>query len=333
MRVRPIALGLFLVVLFIIPVITKDPYYLHVFIAAGIQCILAVGFWMLLTAGNITVAQATFLGIGAYTSVVLVMKAGLPFWGAFPIAGIVAGLLGLLLGYPTLRLRGVYFVMVTLGFGMILGTFWGRWWWLFGFHTGVLNIPSPGSVSLFGLYTIQFSSHHRVSFYYLILIFALIMLFIMYRLTHSRIGLTFQAIRGSDELAKSVGIDLARYRVIAFSATCFFAGIAGSFYAHYMGFISNVDFGFGQSVHVLMAVMIGGSGAFTGPIVGVGFLSLLNELLRPLQEYIPLVHGAMLIVVMVFLPGGIYGTWQRASSRVWQRARRSFVKEKGDLVR
>lgn len=318
MRTRQIAVGVLIVALFALPAFTRDPYYLHLLITAGIQCILAVGFWMLLTAGNITVAQASFMGIGSYMSVLLVMRLGWSFWEAFPVSGIVAAIFGLVLGIPTLRLRGVYFVMVTIGFGMILGTVWTRYWWAFGFHTGVINIPAPGSISLFGLYTIQFDSQHRVSFYYLTLLFALVILLIVYRMTHSRIGLTFSAIRSAEDLSASVGISLSRYRVIAFTVICFFAGATGSLYAHYSGFISNQSFGFQQSANVLMSTVIGGTGAFAGPILGVGFMAVLSEVLRPFQEYIPLVQGSILILVMVFLPGGIYGSVQLATAKVRQ---------------
>lgn len=319
MRARQIAVGVLIVALFAIPVFTRDPYYLHVLIAAGIQAILAVGLWMLLTAGNITVAQASFLGIGSYMSVLLVVRLGWSFWAAFPVCGLVASAFALILGVPTLRLRGVYFVMVTVGFGMILNTVWTRYWWVFGFHTGVIDIPPPGSVSLFGLYTIQFGSQYRVSFYYLTLLFALVMLLIMYRMTHSRVGLTFNAIRSADDLSASVGINLSRYRIIAFTATCFFAGAAGSLYAHYTTFISNQSFAFQQSANVLMATVIGGTGAFAGPILGVGFMSVLSEVLRPLQEYIPLVQGATLILVLVFMPRGIFGAVETGSAWVKQR--------------
>jgi len=323
MRAKQIAVGVLVVALFALPLFTRDPYYLHILIIAGIQCVLAVGFWMLLSAGNITVAQASFLGIGSYMSVILVMKLGWTFWEAFPICGIIAGIFGLLLGLPTLRLRGVYFVMVTVGFGMILRTVWARYWWAFGFHTGVIDIPAPGSISLFGLYTIEFSSTSKVSFYYLTMIFVAVILFTVYRLTHSRVGLTFAAIRSADDLSASVGIDLSRYRVIAFTLVCFFAGITGSLYAHYSSFISNENFGFQQSANVLMATVIGGTGAFAGPIIGTGFMALLSEVLRPLQEYIPLVQGAILILVMVFMPGGIWGAVQSGAD--WTKQRRSLA--------
>ncbi len=321
MRAKQIAVVVLVVAFFAVPAFTRDSYYLHLLITAGIQATLAVGLWMVLNAGNITMAQATFLGIGSYTSVLLVVKAGWPFWVSIPACGIVAAVIGFLLGIPTLRLRGVYFVMVTVGFGMILNIVWTRFWWVWGFHTGVMNIPAPDTISVLGLFNIEFSTQERVSFYYLTLIFVLVILVIVYRITHSRIGLTFSAIKSADDLSASVGINLSRYRIIAFTAACFFAGATGALYAHYTGFISNQVFGFQQSANVLMATVIGGTGGFVGPIIGTGFFAVLSEVLRSLQEYIPLVQGAILILVLVFMPGGIWGTSQGVYA--WAKRRMS----------
>jgi branched-chain amino acid transport system permease protein len=300
---------------FLLPVGVKDPYLLHIFISIFIWSILTLGIRLILVTGHLNAAQASFMGMGAYTSGILALKLGWSFWIGLPIAGMVAALLALAIGYPTLKIKGVYFVMVTFGLTEVFRHIWMMWTGLFGGPQGLLGIPRPGAIKIGGL-VLAFTT--KVPFYYLAFVLMLVTIIVMRRLDSSRIGMTLRSIPQADLLAESVGVNVMGYKVLAFVIGSFFAGLAGSFWGHYFTYASPWDFTFANSVNMLIYAVMGGPSSVWGPIIGCFVMLTLDEVLRPIQQFMPIVLGAILITVLLFIPGGFITIPQRVRA-LWKR--------------
>lgn len=305
------------VVSFLVPVFTQDPYWLDILIKIGFWIMLTVGLQLMMTAGIASVAQAAFMGIGAYTSVLLVMRLGFSFWAALPLAGIVAALFAIVIGIPSLRVKGVYFIIVTLALSQVIRLIWTRWVGLFGGAQGILNIPPPNAISI-GASKIDFSYGHRAEYYYLTLVITLICIIVAYRLNWSRIGTTCRAIREAEPLAAHAGVYPLKYKLLVFSLGCLFAGLAGSLQAPYLFYISSETFPLMNSMYVIIYAMIGGTAGVAGPIVGPILMVLVAEQLRFLKSYMPILFGVVLILVMSFLPDGLMSVPQLLAS-AWRK--------------
>jgi len=286
---------------FLLPLFVKDPYYFHILISIFIWSILTLGIRLILVVGHLNAAQATFMGMGAYTSGILAKNLGWSFWLGLPIAGVVAAILALAVGYPTLKIKGVYFVMVTFGLTEVFRHIWMMWTDLFGGPQGLLGIPRPNPIKL-GVLTIAFTT--KVPFYYLALILLLITVVVMQRLDRSRVGMTLRSIPQADLLAECIGVNVMGYKVLAFVIGAFFAGLAGSFWGHYFTYASPWDFTWSNSLYMLIYAVMGGPGSVWGPIVGCFVMLVVDELLRPIHQYMPIVLGSILILVLLFIPGG-----------------------------
>ncbi|RLG90788.1 MAG: branched-chain amino acid ABC transporter permease [Candidatus Hecatellales archaeon] len=310
---KPKILGVIvgLIVVFLLPLWVKNPYYLHILIMMGIWIILVSSLNLIVGyTGQVSLCHTIFYGIGAYTSAILVAKYGWSFWTALPLAGVVAALTSTLIGYPSLRLRGHYLGIATLAFAVIMNMVFCNWKALTYSPTGlpggpgfVEGVPRPEPAffkSDFG-------------YYYLTYIITLISLFIIYRLVNSPIGRAFTAIREDEELAEAMGLDVAKYKFLAFTVGCFFAGIAGSLYAHYMITVVPDTFTFLTSMDVLIGVVVGGIGTFTGSILGAIFMVIVPEILAfPFAEaYVAalqiIIYAIVLIVVVNITPRGLAG--------------------------
>lgn len=320
-RVKLAVLAVVVILLILMPVITRETYYLHILNIIGIEIVLAVGLWLMMSAGNISLGQYAFLGLGAYTSAVLVTKLGFNVWAGLPIAAVMCAVAATLLGLPSLRLRGVYFIMVTLGFGEISSLVYLKWRDLTNGAIGIRNIPPPNSIPLPGG-KIEFGIGHDVSYYYLMLVIVIITVAVIYRLSASRVGITFRAIRDADGLAEHCGVTIIRYKLLAFVVATTFAGVAGWFVAHYNFYISPLGWGLHQSMLVILYTMIGGVGSIAGPVAGAAVLIFLSEAMRGFKEFVPMVYGALVIVIIMFLPGGLASVPGRVMSLV-NRFRRS----------
>lgn len=255
-----------------------------------------------MSTGQCSFAHAAFWGIGAYASALFTMKIGLSFWISLPLAGIIAAVFAIPIGLICLRLKGPYFFIITLAFGQIILLTEKSWVSLTGGTNGISGVPAPNAISIAG-FTIQFLS--KASFLYLIMFLMLITLFVMYRLERSRFGMTCEAIRETDALAETVGIDILRYKMMAFVAACFFAGIAGGFYAHYLAYVAPDYFSSAQSLNLLIYMMVGGVSSATGAILGTTIVTIVHEVFRPIALYEPIVFGFILIMVLMFVPGGL----------------------------
>jgi branched-chain amino acid transport system permease protein len=312
-----------ILLLFLIPLFVKDAYYIHILIMVGINVILASSLRTISTTGQFSLAHAGFMAIGAYTSALLVMRLGLSFWVALPLAGIAAALLALIVGYPFVRVRRVYFAMLTLFAGEVIRLVIVQWKGLTGGSTGLTGVPPPNPVVIPGLLNITFTA--KVPYYYLILILVLITLLFFYRIERTRIGAIFMAIQQGDSIAESVGINTAGYKVLALCIGCFFAGIAGSFYAHYILVVSPTSFTVLQTIYMLVYITVGGRRGFFGAALGAVVLTILPEAFRVLQEYQPMIFAVILVVIIFYLPEGLISLPRAVRSKMAKPSKGSLT--------
>lgn len=292
------------------PLFSANRYLHHLLIMACIWGIAANALNLVMGfAGQVNLAHGAFFGIGAYTSGLLMLKLGLSFWLALPIACLTAALFGLLIGMPALRTRGAYFAIGTLCFNVIVTVIIDRWEALTEGQRGLLGIPSPGPVPLPFGWTIRFDNN-MIATYYLLFGLLLLSLFITQRIVRSLTGRSFRAVRGNEDLSASIGINPFRTKLIAFVTSTFFAGLSGSLYASYIGFLSPDISDFHVSFEVLIYVMFGGIGTLAGPIIGATILPMISEMLHALAAYRMVAYGVMLLLVIIFLPSGIIGGLQ-----------------------
>jgi branched-chain amino acid transport system permease protein len=293
-----------LILLFAIPLITQEPYTLHILCLIGINIIFACSINAILNVGELNLGQAAFMGIGAYSSTLLVMRLNLSFWFALPIAMIITAIVSLPMGYVTLRFKGAYFLLFTFLFAELVRVLLSNFWiGLFGGIPGLTNIPRP-FIHIRSLLHVNFSS--KAHFYYLILILTLFTIFVMQRIDRSRIGMVFKAISQSDALAESIGISSMKVKLLGCAMGCFFAGMAGSLYAHFVGVITPPDF----SLHAVLApiayVVVGGIGSVLGPVIGTVFLMMLSHFfLRQFGLYELLIYGVIIVFIIRFMPEGL----------------------------
>jgi branched-chain amino acid transport system permease protein len=293
-----------LILLFAIPLITQEPYTLHILCLIGINIIFACSINAILNVGELNLGQAAFMGIGAYSSTLLVMRLHFSFWFALPIAMIITAIVSLPMGYVTLRFKGAYFLLFTFLFAELVRVLLSNFWiGLFGGIPGLTNIPRP-FIHIRSLLQVNFSS--KAHFYYLILILTLFTIFVMQRIDRSRIGMVFKAISQSDALAESIGISSMKVKLLGCAMGCFFAGMAGSLYAHFVGVITPPDF----SLHAVLApiayVVVGGIGSVLGPVIGTVFLMMLSHFfLRQFGLYELLIYGVIIVFIIRFMPEGL----------------------------
>jgi branched-chain amino acid transport system permease protein len=312
--VKPASYTALIVLLFLVPLFVKGAYFLHLLIMAGITVILTSSLRTIATTGQISLAHAGFMAVGAYVSALLVMKLNFSFWVALPLGGISAALLALLVGYPFVRVRRVYFAMLTLFMGEIIRLTIMEWRDLTHGTSGLLNIPPPNSIVIPNLLKIAFDS--KVPYYYLILALVLISLLFLYRIDCSRVGRVLLAVQQGDYVAESVGIQVTNFKVLALCVGCFFAGIAGSFYAHYIKVLTPDSFGVLQAIYIVVYMVVGGRKRFYGAIVGAFILTLLPEFFRVLKEYQPFVFVGILLAIIFLMPDGLVSLPEAVKSRI-----------------
>ena len=271
-------------------------YYTYLFTLVFINIILAASLRPSLTCGQLNIGHSAFMSIGAYASALLAKKLGFPFELSLVLGALTAAVIGLVVGYPALRLRGVYFAMVTVAFVEVIRLIAQIWVPLTNGMSGLRGIPKP---SLLGM---VFAT--KMSQYYLALVVVVVILVILYKLEHSRLGLIWKSIGMADNLAQSLGVDVARYKILSFMIGCFFAGVAGAYYAHFIRFIFPPEFSFLMAVNILIYNFVGGRGHFAGPIIGAAFLTLLTEPFRG-SPYETIFFSIALLLTILFLPGGL----------------------------
>lgn len=288
------------------PFVVTNHYLFHLLIIAVIWSILATSLNLVLGyTGLLSLAHGAFFGLGAYCSALLVTKAGWNFWATVPAAMALAAAFGVLLGLLTLRLSGHYFAISTLSFGIVVSVVLEKWDDLTEGPRGISSIPAPTPVHLPGLGTLGFEGN--VAKYYLCVAALGLCLLFTWRLVHSPTGRALGAVRQNELLASCLGVDLVRYKLLAFAVSAAMAGLAGVLYGTYITYISPADAGLWNGFYAVMYIVIGGLGTFWGPTVGAFFLVILPEMLRRFDDYRLLLLGILLILTITFLPQGIVG--------------------------
>ncbi|MBI1962210.1 MAG: branched-chain amino acid ABC transporter permease [Candidatus Rokubacteria bacterium] len=301
------------------PPLTGEPYVAHLMVLGSLSALLAVGLNVALGfAGLFSFAQGAFYGIGAYVSALLVLSSGAGFWTAFLAAGVAAGLAGLLLGLLTIRLGGHYLAIATFAFQEIVIVVIRNWDSVTKGPLGLSGVPGPAPLALPGLPPLEFQS--ELAYYYLALAVLVLAVAVSWRLRTSQIGLELLAVRDDEVAARAMGVRAVQLKIFAFSASAVLAGLAGSLFAHYVKNVSPESFAVATSFAVLVSVLVGGLGTIMGPVLGGIALTFLPEYLRVFQEHRFTIYGALLIVVVIALPGGVAGGLQTLARRWRARA-------------
>ncbi|MBI4727298.1 branched-chain amino acid ABC transporter permease [candidate division TA06 bacterium] len=273
-------------------------YYLDVMITAGIYIVLALGLNIIVgLAGLLVLGYIAFYAVGAYAYAILGTQYHLSFFLALPLASLLALLFGFVLGLPTLRLRGDYLAIVTLGFGEIIRIVLNNWDGFTGGPNGIMHIPRP---SLFGL-----KMGTPAHLYFLVLAMIALVSFLIGRLNDSRLGRALIAMREDETAARACGVDTTRLKMLAFALSAAVAGMMGVVFAAKMNFVSPESFTFWESVMILCMVVLGGMASIPGVILGALILVVIPEWLRPVQNFRMLIFGASMVAMMIFRPQGL----------------------------
>jgi branched-chain amino acid transport system permease protein len=304
-RVRVAALAVGVVTMLALPLL-MDPYLAEVVDQVGIYVLMGLGLNIVVGfAGLLDLGYVAFFAIGAYTMGVLTSQsdlglAGLSFWAALPICIAAATLAGIILGIPVLRMRGDYLAIVTLGFGEIIRILvlsdLARP--LIGGAQGILLIPKPKILG--------FNLVGPIEFYYLIVLGCLLAAFVSWRLSEARLGRQWMAMREDEDVAEAVGINLTRTKLLAFAIGAAFSGLSGAIFATRLSSIFPHSFNLLVSINVLCLIIVGGMGSLPGVVVGALVLVGLPELLREFAEYRLMIYGALLIIMMLVRPEGLW---------------------------
>lgn len=265
-----------------------NDYNLRIFISVGIYIIIALGLNLITgVTGQLSMGHAAFMSLGAYSSALLSMNLGAPFAVSLLVGGLTAAFFGVLLGFPTLRLSGDYLAVATIGFAEIVRVVLVN----MKITGGALGLsPIPIKTNLWNVYLLVF-----------------LVILAMYRIENSRFGRALLAIREDEIAAEAMGINIARYKILAFAIGTFCAGLGGALYAHFITYINPIDFGFMKSVEILNMVVLGGMGSIPGTVLGATILTVAPETLRFVNDYRMLFYGALLVIMMIFRPNGLLG--------------------------
>jgi branched-chain amino acid transport system permease protein len=305
-----------------LPAVAPSSYVMHLLVMSALWAILALSMELVLgVTGLLSAAHGALFGIGGYTAALLVVRAGWNSWPALLLAAIAGALGGLLIGLPTLRARGPYFVISSLCFGLVVQIVIDKWDAVTFGPVGVSSIPAPSPIAIPGVGRISFDSVPAQ--YWAILATLIVVVIGVGRIVDSRVGRAFQAIRVNEGLAEALGVPTARLSLLAFVLSGAIAGVAGGFYGFYITFLSPADASFWISLNAILFVVVGGAGTIGGPIVGAFVMTVLPETLRLFEEWRLFIFGLLLIVVMIGFPQGIAG----GARALWGRATRRRAEE------
>jgi branched-chain amino acid transport system permease protein len=303
-----VAAILFSLFLAFLPLGVDDPYVLHVVVTSMMYAVLTAS-WNLICGytGIFTFGHQAFFGIGAYASALLAMRVGLSPWLGLLVGGGIASLLGFFIGLPCLRLRAApYIAIMTLAFSEIVRISCMNLVGLTRGELGLWGIPNFPNVVLPAIGIVSFGGGSRIPSYYLMLTIFAITMGAVYFLVRSPAGLALRSLRDSQEAAESLGVHVTYYKLLAFVTSAFFAGIIGSFYAHYILILTPTSvFSVGTMVEIMAMALIGGLGTFLGPVMAAFGLTMGLEYLRFLGDYRFIAYGIILVVVVLFLPEGL----------------------------
>ncbi len=299
----------------LLPMVFTDSYWRTNLIVCAINVMLAIGLDFILGyAGQLNLGQSAFYGIGAYVSTLLIMRLGVPFWAAFVCGVLLSGIAGMLLSLFAVRLRGHYLAIASLGFAVITYQILLNWISITQGPLGIYAIAPPPPVHIPGLPAIEFSN--LANLFYLTAGFALLAYLLLDQLVRSPIGETLTAIREDEVSAASLGINCQAWKVFAFGVGSAIAGAAGCFYASFVGTLVPDAFFIVESFTILAMVIVGGMGTLIGPVWGAILLTVLPELLRGIGDLRLIVYGVAVMLVVLFMPGGIVEAARLTAARL-----------------
>jgi len=299
----PIAIFTFLIIIFpwVAREISAISHYTDIMVFAGIYCLITIGLSLLMGyAGQISIGHAAFFGIGAYISAILTVRYGLNPWFCMFIGMIIAAVVAILVGAPSLKLKGHYLAMATLAFGIIIYIIFNEEIEWTGGPDGMSGIPG---LSLFGF---EFDS--AVSYFYLVWGFVFAAFIFTINIIQSGTGRALRAIHSSEPAASAMGVDISRFKIIVFVYSAILASLAGSLYAHYLNFINPSTFDLFFSIKLLIMIALGGMHNIWGAIIGAGLITFMSyEWLHYFKELEVIVYGAILLIITIFFPNGLVG--------------------------
>jgi len=286
-------------VILALPLGLGNSYYLNVLVFVGIYSLITIGLSLLMGyTGQISLGHAAFFGLGAYTSGVLSTKFGVSPWLALLAAIFVTGGIAFLIGAPALKLKGHYLAMATLAFGYIVFIVFNQASSLTGGPSGFGQIPR------FRLG--NFLLRSDVHYYYLVWTLVIVVLLVSLNIIHSRVGRALRSIHEGELTANIMGVNTAKYKIQVFVLSSVYASLAGSLYAHFITFLNPTPFGFHFSIVLVAMVAVGGMASVWGAMIGAALLTILPEYLRAFHDYDILIYGSTLLVIMMFLPQGLF---------------------------
>lgn len=291
-----------------------NPYYLQVGSFILINILLGVSMYITLSTGQLSLGHAGFMSIGAYTTTILTLNYDVPIVVGIIAGGILAGVIGVIVGFPALRLEGVYLAIATLGFGEVIRVLFINWESVTKGAVGISGIPHLGREFLafsrnfsftpdaIGLRNNQFIS---LSVFLILLMIVIAVVAFFIRQENSRVGRAFASIKMDERATEAMGVNITYYKILAFGQGALVAGFAGALYAHITAYVSPSDFAYHRAVEILVFAVFGGSEVIWGPIFGAIFLTSMPEFLRFISDYRFMVYGALLIVMMAYRPQGL----------------------------
>ena len=291
-----------------------NPYHLQIASFIMINIILGISIYITLSSGQLSLGNAGFMGIGAYTSALLTIHFEIPIFIGVILGALVAGIFGILIGIPALRLSGVYLAIATLGFGEVIRVIFVNWESVTQGAVGLSGVPHLGrelfkTVTSMGFEPEMLGLRNNQVVYLMVLILLVVinilLIWFFIRQNKSRVGRAFAAIKMDEKAAESMGINITYYKVLSFTQGALLAGFAGALYAHVMAYISPADFAYHRAIEILIFSVFGGSEVIWGAIFGATFMTILPEALRVISEYRYMIYGVILILMMAFRPQGI----------------------------
>ena len=284
------------------------PYLVEVAMIFFIWIILAQSYRLVVTIHDWQLYHVVIYGVGAYTSGMLAKNLSIPVFVAIPLGGVMASLLGVVITMILLRTTGWSFYIATYGLAELVRLTWLKFRYPFGGSTGIISIPYPPIIG-----GIDFGA--SIPYYFLSLVVMLVIMYMLYRIETSHLGDAFKAISMDPALAAATGINIPRHRLLACAIGSFFAGIAGGLLVHRLGAVDPKLFNIITMLYLLIWVVVGGTSTFWGPVIGVSVMYTLFELSRPLIQIRPMFFGLSMILVLIFMPGGIESLISKAIDR------------------
>ncbi len=306
----------------ILPKLTSSSYYIYLMALAGVYTIMAVSLTLLTgISGQISIGHGALMAIGAYSSALLTTKLDFPFLLALIAAGLITSLLGLLFGFPALRLEGHFLALATLGLAVAVPGIVTKWESLTGGSYGI----HLSKLTIFD-YVMEVQDK-----YYIILLVCALVIWGVTNLLKTNPGRALIALRDSEIAARAMGINIIYYKVAAFALSSFIAGLAGSLYAHLIGYISPQDFSGMVSINILLMIVIGGTTSIPGAVLGAVYMTIMPELTSRTKGLGMAVNGGLVILLILFLPNGLIDIYYKILSKIKHTFKQQLIEDRGEV--